>query len=118
MSDQTPYGGVSYAPPNSSMAIVSLVTGILGLTIFPLIGSIIALITGSMAKKEIRASRGALGGEGMAKAGVILGWIGIALSILGLCLFFVLVLLPFLLIALGLSTQNSGSVLPALIAFL
>jgi hypothetical protein len=118
MSNQAPYGDVTYTPPNSSMAIVSLVAGILGLTIFPLIGSIVALITGSMAKKEIRESRGALGGVGLAKAGVILGWIGIALSILGLCLFFILVLLPFLLIALGLSTQNSGSVLPALIVFL
>jgi hypothetical protein len=118
MSDQTTYGSAPYAPPTSSMAIVSLIAGILGLTIIPFIGSIVALITGSMAKKEIRASRGALGGEGLAKAGVILGWIGIALTIIGLCVFAVIVLIPFLLVVLGLSTQNSGFVLPALLAVL
>jgi len=65
----------SYSPPTSSMAVVSLVAGILGLSLFPFVGSIVAVITGNMAKNEIRDSRGALGGEGLAKAGVILGWI-------------------------------------------
>jgi hypothetical protein len=117
MSDQVPYGSGSYAPPNSSMAIVSLIAGILGLTIFPLIGSIVALITGSMAKKEINESRGALGGEGMAKAGVILGWIGVGLSVVGCCIFGAVFALPFILVALGLS-QNTGMLLPSILAVL
>jgi hypothetical protein len=117
MSDQTPYGSASYAPPNSSMAIVSLVAGILGLTFFPLLGSIVALITGSMAKKEIHASRGALGGEGLAKAGVILGWIGVGLSVVGCCVAAVIFVLPFLLVAIGISQDNS-MLLPALMAVL
>jgi len=104
----------SYSPPTSSMAVVSLVAGILGLSLFPFIGSIVAVITGNMAKNEIRDSRGALGGEGLAKAGVILGWIGIVLGILGIC---GVILIPFLLIALGLAAEGS-SLIPFLwIAF-
>lgn len=103
----------SYSPPTSSMAVVSLVAGILGLSLFPFIGSIVALITGNMAKNEIRDSRGALGGEGLAKAGVILGWIGIILGILGICGVILAFLIPILLIALGLAAEGS-SLIPLL----
>lgn len=88
-------GGVPQAVPNSSMAIISLVSGILGLSLVPLIGSIVAVITGPMAKREIRESGGMLAGEGMATAGIVLGWIGIAMSLMGLCVAcFIFVLLP------------------------
>ncbi|PWH19711.1 MAG: hypothetical protein DDG59_02045 [Anaerolineae bacterium] len=100
----------SYSPPTSSMAIVSLVAGILGLSLFPFIGSIVAVITGNMAKNEIRDSRGALGGEGLAKAGVILGWIGIILGILGFCGAILAILIPFLLVALGLAAEGSSAI--------
>jgi hypothetical protein len=99
------------------MAIVSLIAGILGLTFIPLIGSIVAVITGPMAKKEIRGSRGALGGEGLATAGVILGWIGIVLTVLGLCIAGVAILLPLLLIAIGVSSE-SGLILPTIFALI
>jgi len=81
-----PPEGVPYQRPNSSMAIVSLVAGILGITFFPLLGSIVALITGYAARKEIQESAGALGGDGMATAGLVMGWIGIGLSVIGLCI--------------------------------
>ena len=83
-----------YAPPSSSLALVSLISGILGLSLFPLIGSIIAIITGPMAKKEIYESGGALGGEGLANAGTILGWIGIALGVVGCCVAGAFMVLP------------------------
>jgi len=87
--------------PNSTMAIVSLVAGIIGLTFFPLLGSIVAVVTGYMAKKEINESAGSMGGEGMATAGLVMGWIGIGLGAVGLCIACaVLVLLP-----LGIFTQ-------------
>jgi hypothetical protein len=73
--------------PNSTTAIISLITGILGVTFLPVIGSIIALITGYMARKEINESNGTLAGSGMATAGIVLGWIGIALLCLFACLF-------------------------------
>ena len=55
MSD--PYARNAYTVlPNSTMAVVSLVSGILGLTLLPILGSIVALIVGYIAKQEIRDS--------------------------------------------------------------
>lgn len=51
------------------------------------IGSILALIFGYVARSQIR-ERGD-SGDGMAIAGIVLGWVG--LGILGLILFFVIV---------------------------
>ena len=73
MSSQELPAGVPQAVPNSGTAIVSLIFGILGLTFFPLIGSIVALITGYSARNEIRESMGTLGGGGMATAGITMG---------------------------------------------
>jgi hypothetical protein len=96
------------ATPKSSMAIISLVAGILGFTFFPLLGSIVAVITGPMAKKEIAESAGSLNGEGMAQAGLVLGWIGIALSVIGICVFVLIFALTFFgLAAFGLSSEES-----------
>jgi len=71
---------------NSGMAVASLIASILGLTLVPTIGSVIGLILGYMARSRIRDSAGTLGGEGLAKAGIILGWIGVAILVLGICL--------------------------------
>jgi hypothetical protein len=66
------------------------------------VGSIIALITGYMAKGEIQRSAGTLGGDTAANAGIILGWVGVGLGVFGtlcvLCLTFspILLSLPFL----------------------
>lgn len=95
MTSEKPPEERYYPVPNSSMAIVSLIAGILGLTFFPLLGSIIAIITGMMAQKEIRASEGTVGGEGLATAGLIMGWIGLGLAALGFCIFGVLLAIPF-----------------------
>lgn len=105
----------STAPPNSSLAIVSLVAAILGFTLLPFIGSIVAVITGMMAKKEIEESAGTLGGEGLAQAGLIVGWIGIALGVVGICIGGAFIVVP-LCIALFASTAESfGSLIVPLI---
>lgn len=62
----------------------SLVLGILGLTLFPIFGSIAAIVVGRKASPD----------DGMARAGVVLGWVGIALSVLGCCLGAVAGLVP------------------------
>ena len=62
-------------PKDSSLAVASLVTGILGWTIVPLLGSIAAIITGHLAKKEINESQGTLSGDSMATAGLIMGYV-------------------------------------------
>jgi hypothetical protein len=95
--------------PSNTNAIISLVAGILGLTLFPIVGSIIAVIIGRTAKREIAASGGAVGGEGLAQIGVILGWIGIGLGVLGLCALCAVFVLPIALGALGVVSNEIGS---------
>lgn len=84
-------------PPTSSLSLTSLIMGIVGWVLIPIVGAIIAVITGHMAKKEIRESQGLLGGDGVATAGLILGYSNLAL---GLCACLVLMLFPALLAAL------------------
>lgn len=74
------------SPPRqtSALAITSLVTGILGWTFLPLLGSLAAIITGHMARAEIRRSNGQLDGDGMAIAGLVLGWVVLAIGVLAL----------------------------------
>lgn len=114
MSQQS-YGGPGTAQPTSSMAILSLIAGILGVTFFPIIGSVVAVITGPMAKKEIRESMGALGGEGLATAGMVLGWIGIGLTVVGLCIAGAVIAIPICIAMFGLSTEGFQMILPTLL---
>lgn len=68
------------APSTSGLAVTSLVTGILGWLMFPVLASLVAVITGHMARSEIRRSAGSIDGDGMALAGLILGWINLGLA--------------------------------------
>ena len=70
----------------STLAVVSLVFGILGWTLLPFLGSIAAIITGHMARKEIRRDP-ALDGDVMAVIGLVLGWASVILWIVGILLF-------------------------------
>jgi len=73
--------------PTSILAVVSLVAGILGFSILPVIATVVALITGYMARKETRAVPPTASGDGMATAGIIMGYIQIGLIVIGLCCF-------------------------------
>lgn len=78
-----------YAPPvvpNSNMAIISLVAGVLAWVALPLIGALVAVICGHLARKEISESGGRLTGQGLALAGLILGYVQLALAALFGCL--------------------------------
>jgi hypothetical protein len=76
----------------SSEAIISLIAGILAwLGLFGL-GGIIAVIFGHIAKNQIRKSGGTLGGDGLATAGLIIGYANIAITVIGLCLVMMLIL--------------------------
>ena len=97
------------APQNSTLAIVSLIAAICGFTVFPVIGSIVAVVTGHMAKSEIARSGGTVGGAGAATWGLVLGYIGVGLSVVFLCLFAVLFAVPFLLVFMS---ETGSSLLP------
>ena len=80
-----PYGpppyGYGYPPPQrtNGLAIASMVLGILWIY---WIGSILALVFGYIAKRQIR-ERGESGG-GMATAGIVLGWVGVGFLVLSI----------------------------------
>jgi hypothetical protein len=72
-------------PRTSSLAIVSLIFGILAYIFLPGIGALVAVICGHSARAEIRrAPPGTVEGDGLALAGLILGWIQIVCGIIAL----------------------------------
>jgi hypothetical protein len=80
------YGGAGYGytpytatTGTNGFAVASLVLGILWIY---WIGSILALIFGYVALSQIKERN--QGGKGLAVAGIVLGWIGIAFLIIGI----------------------------------
>ena len=63
-------------------AIASLVLGIIGLTAIPVIPSILAVIFGHKARREMNRSETGQQARGIATAGLILGWVAIGLLVL------------------------------------
>jgi hypothetical protein len=54
---------------------------VLGIIWIYWVGSILALVFGYMARKQIAESGGKESGSGMATAGIVLGWIGVGIAI-------------------------------------
>lgn len=75
------------APQTNVLAIVSLVAGVAGLTVLPFLGSIVAVVTGHIGRKELRAK--GQNGDGLAIAGLITGYIGIGLGLLVALILFI-----------------------------
>lgn len=78
----SPYGGGYPQQPvyvvqgrTNGLAVASLVLGLLWLW---WLGSVLALVFGYIGKNQIDRSGGHESGRGMAIAGIVLGWIGIA----------------------------------------
>jgi len=78
-------------PETSDKAVLSL---ILGLFFFLLPASVLAVVFGHLSYSEIKRSAGRLKGEGMAIAGLILGYFGVALIPLVIILGMVMYLVP------------------------
>lgn len=66
----------------STTAILSLVFGLLSWLLLPFIGAIGAIICGHLARGEIRRSNGQIDGDGLAIAGLVLGYLQFALTLL------------------------------------
>lgn len=77
-------------PQTEASAVVSLVLGIVSMFALSVLAGIPAIILGRSAQRNIRASQGRLTGEGLAQAGIVLGWISVGL--LAVTILFVLII--------------------------
>jgi hypothetical protein len=75
----------SYRPASTNtLAIVSLVFGILAWCVLPFVGAIVAIICGHIARGEIRRASTDAGieGDGLAIAGLVLGYVQLLFCVL------------------------------------
>ncbi len=75
----------------STMAILSLVFGILSWVALPFLGAVVAIVTGHLARGEVRTQPERYDGDGLAIAGLVLGYGQLVITllvVLGVVLFF------------------------------
>jgi Domain of unknown function (DUF4190) len=90
MQTRPPGVPVAFSAQTNTLAIVSLISGIVSWFAVPVIGGIVAIITGHMAKREIR--RTGERGDTLATVGLVLGYLHLAVVvlILGILLLFLI----------------------------
>jgi len=74
------------APKTETKAIIALVCAIASWVVLPLLPAIAALMIGSSARREIRASGGWLTGDGLVTAAKVIAWANIVLCVLAVVL--------------------------------
>ncbi len=81
------------AGQNKTLAIVSLVAGILGLTLCfaSMLPSLLAIVLGFMARSKANNDPVNYGGSGLALGGIITGVVGIIIGAIALIVYFVFV---------------------------
>jgi hypothetical protein len=79
------HDGTTGEPQTSVMAVGSTVAGVLGLSLLPALGSIIALGLGYAARREVHDNKG-MRGERLATLVIALGWMGVGLALVGVCM--------------------------------
>jgi hypothetical protein len=82
------------APALSGLAIASFVMAVLGLIGVPILCSILAIVFGNMAIQEIDRTNGRITGRGLARAGMITGYVTLALIAVGLVVAAAVVIIP------------------------
>jgi hypothetical protein len=92
------YGGdFGFSGPRAApMAVASLVLGLLGLFPFWFLGSILAIVFGHVALRQIQQSQGRLTGRGMALAGLIMGYTAVIVIVVSAILVAGMVILTIL----------------------
>jgi hypothetical protein len=75
----------SHAPARQAPAsgVAALVSGILGVTVLPLIGAVLALVFGYQSQRETAAEPDRYSDE-LGRIGRVLGWVGLVLAAVGL----------------------------------
>jgi len=86
LQQQAPIPGIS------GLAIASLALGILSFMCLPIIGAVLAVVFGFLARGQIKRSAGSLRGKGMGKAGIVLGIVNLAILIILAAIFIPLVI--------------------------
>jgi len=86
-NQQAPQQVAPQASESSGKAVAALICSLAGFFLCPIIMHVVGIVLGHMALSDIRGSQGRLTGDGMAKGGIIAGWIGIGLWLLGLCIY-------------------------------
>jgi hypothetical protein len=81
-----PAYGQPTGPKTNTLAIISLVASIAGMVIIPILASIAGVICGHISLGQIKKTGEQ--GRGMAIAGLVIGYVGIALWIIGGIIFF------------------------------
>jgi len=76
-----PYGYYGAPIPNEGKAVTSLVFGMLSVSCLGIFAGIPAVILGLLARRDIARAGGALGGKGMATAGIVLGAVTSVLTV-------------------------------------
>lgn len=76
------YPGMPVQQKNNGLATGSMVVSIISVLCMPPVG-LVGAIMGHVALGQINKSGGTQGGRGMALAGIIIGWIAVALFIVG-----------------------------------
>jgi hypothetical protein len=74
-------------PASNQKALWAMILGIVSLFCCGVITGVFAIVLAQQAKREIAASGGMQRGAGQAQAGLVLGIIGIALTVLGLLVY-------------------------------
>jgi hypothetical protein len=104
-----PQGQSSYpypyavSPPTNTLAVISLVCGLASFVVLPLIAGVVAVVTGHIARGQIRQT--GEDGSGFALAGLILGYVNIVLVLIALTVSVILVIVGVGLLAAS-STQT------------
>jgi hypothetical protein len=70
-------------PTRNTLALVSLNAALLGFFLLPFVGSLVAIITGHLARSHLRRRSYRLRYDDMALPAVAVGWIGLAAWVLG-----------------------------------
>ncbi len=75
------YGPAAPHARTEGLAVASLVISIASFFLCPFIGSVVAIILGYVARDRIKAAAGALEGDSLAHAGIIIGFVVLAVHL-------------------------------------
>lgn len=87
----TPFQPPAAGGQNNTLALVSLVLGILSFVCLGILGGIPAIILGYMQRNKIKENPAEYGGGGMAMAGMILGGISVVLTVVIFVIYAILI---------------------------